>query len=60
VIAFDAGPLLNRLQLALKLTNLRRCDLQLAFEFVNPFCPLLSRLDQRPVLDFQHGTASTE
>jgi hypothetical protein len=31
-----------------------------AAEFVNPFCPVVGRLDQRPVLDFQHGTASAE
>jgi hypothetical protein len=44
----------------LKFADLRRCTLQLAFEFVDPLCPLPGRLDQGLILDLQHGTASAE
>jgi hypothetical protein len=62
LLLFDfAAPLSSRLQLALKLNHsakLRfaaRCS-----SSSNPFCPVVDRLDQRPVLDFQHGKASAE
>jgi hypothetical protein len=44
----------------LKLPDLRRRNLQLAFEFVDPLRPLLGRLDYGPVLDFQQRESSLE
>jgi hypothetical protein len=45
-VAFEVGgSVLSHLQLALKLADLRRCALQLTFEFVDPRCPLPGRLD---------------